>query len=127
MPASCTVSTKKTKTRTQILCQSMEKAIAEARNELAKDVAFKKELEYEPGLLREAIEKGLIGDKEEVKKLFDEQKQWKDEVKSDIKAAVMAEKQRIKQERRTKRKSGKGTQSASDKPQKRHRATGRLI
>lgn len=126
MPVSCTVSTKKTKTKTQIICESVEKVIAETRNELEKNNVFKKELGYEPDLLRVAIEKGLMGKKEEVKKLFDEQKQWKDEIKSDVKTAAMAEKQRIKQERKAKRKSGQNTTKPKT-PQKRRRSPGRFV
>lgn len=126
MPVSCTVSTKKTKTKTQIICESMEKVIDVARKEVKKHAVLKKELEYEPDLLRLAIEKGLMGGKEEVRKVLDERKLWKDEIKSDVKTAVMAEKQRIKQERKAKRKSGINVK-ISKKPQKRRRSPGRFV
>ena len=78
MPASCQISRKKTKTKVQLLCDSVDKAIDDARSEIDKFSRIKKEVGYESGLFQEAVEKNLVRD-EDLKQVMAEQKQWKDE------------------------------------------------
>ncbi len=124
MPISCEVSSKKTKSKTQIICESMSKIIDQAKKQLSVFSGIKKELGYEPGLFKEAASKGILK-KEDARAVLSEQKAWKTEIKSDIKADLMAEKHRQKALRKTKRK---GIQQLQKKaPPKRRRAPGKFI
>lgn len=125
MPISCEVSRKKNKSRTQIICESMQKVVDKARAQLTIFSDIKKEIEYEPGLFREAAEKGALN-KDDAKALLAEHKTWKNEVKEDVKANVMGEKRRQKTLRKTKRQ---GSQPATQRkaPQKRRRSPGKFI
>jgi len=125
MPVSCTVDRKKTKNKTQIICESMQNVIEQAKKQVTVFSELKKSLDYEPGLFRQAVEKGVTS-KEDVKSVLTEQKNWKIGIKADIKADIMAEKRRLKAERKAKRQSGSPV-TERRAPQKRRRKTGRLI
>ena len=126
MPISCEVSRKKTKTRTQIICESLGNVIDQARKEVDKFAELKKSLDYEPGLFRQAVEKGLAK-KEDIQTVLTEQKLWKNEVKAEVRSDVMAEKRRLKSERRSKRQNNKQPSLKRKAPQKRRRSPGKLI
>ena len=109
MPVSAEISQTKQQSKSEMLCEQMDASISRVKKDIAAFEQTKQELEYEPGLLKKAI--GMkLGSKEDTKQVMDEMKAWKDEVKSDVKAAVNQKKQELKLERKTRRKNIQGAQ-----------------
>ncbi len=104
MPVSAEVSTKKEQSRTEILCDQMDDIISNAQKQVTEFDKIKKDLEFEPGLLKKALSMKL-GSPEDLKQVTDEMKEWKTEVKSEVKSAVISKKNELKLERKARRKN----------------------
>ena len=98
MPISCTVSQEKRKSKSQLLCDAIDRAIENTQEQIVAFEKIKEEFAFEPGLLKQAVEKGLAPP-EDIKQLLTDQQEWKTEVKSDVKSAVTAEKKRMRDAR----------------------------
>ncbi len=107
MPVSAEMTREKTKSKSEILCDRMDDLIAKSKKELAVFDKIKQEMDFEPGLLKKAVEMKL-GSENDIKQVMTEMKEWKTEVKSEVKAAVMGKKQELKLERKNRRKNQKG-------------------
>ena len=103
MPVSATMSRKKTKSRSEILCDRMDEMIAKSKKELQVFSKVKEELDFEPGLLKKAVSMQL-GSEEDIQHVMDDMKQWKSEVKNEVKTSVLSKRRELKLERKTRRK-----------------------
>ncbi|GAA4648360.1 hypothetical protein GCM10023116_06270 [Kistimonas scapharcae] len=103
MPVSTTVSPKKRKSRSELLSEKLDQVVADAEEQMTRFAGIKNDLGYNPDLIKEANEKGLVSG-EDLKEAMQEMNDWKTQVKNDVKEAVMLEKRRQKAERKEQRK-----------------------
>ncbi|WP_211824393.1 hypothetical protein [Kistimonas asteriae] len=103
MPVSTTVSPKKRKSRSELLSEKLDQVVADAEEQITRFATIKNDLGYDPDLIKEANEKGLVSG-EDLKEAMQETNDWKTQLKNDIKEAVSLEKRRQKAERKEQRK-----------------------
>ena len=120
MPVSCEMSREKVKSKSELLCDQIDVIIQQAQKQITEFSKTKKELEFEPGLLKKAMSMKL-GSEEDIKQVAAEMKAWKTEVKSDVKTVVNAKKQELRLERKERRKNLKLPETAKKTTTKRTR------
>ncbi|CAM3582430.1 hypothetical protein [Parendozoicomonas haliclonae] len=104
MPVSSEISTKKDKSQSQLLCDQMDSLLAKAQSQIKEFDKINADLEVESGLLQQALSLKL-GAPEDLKQAADEMRNWKAEVKSDMKSAVTAKKNELKLARKARRQT----------------------
>ena len=104
MPVSAEMNKNKTKSKTEALCLEVDAMIAKAQKQVNAFAKVKENLEFEPGLLKKAVSMKL-GSEEDIKQVASDMKAWKTEVKSDVKADVMAKKKELRAARKERRKT----------------------
>lgn len=114
MPLSSIVSTKKHKTHSEELSDKLEKAIEESEGQTSRFSEIKTNLEYDPDLVKKANENGLVSD-EDLKEAMQDTQDWKAQIRSDVKEAVMQEKRKQKADRKAQRKALGAPEPSGDK------------
>lgn len=104
MPISTAVSTKKRKSRSELLTEKMDQVVVDAEGQMARFTAIKNEFGYDPELFDKVKEAGAASD-EDLKEATREMDEWKAQLKNDVREAVMIEKQRQKIKRKEQRKT----------------------
>ena len=120
MPVSAEMSRKKRRSKSEVVCDQLDEAIASAKAQIATFDAIKQDMGFEPGLLQKAL--GLqLGKREDLSQVVADMKEWKSDVKNEVRGAVLNKKQELKAARKAKRqnrKSAPGLQKSSGKVRK---------
>ncbi len=127
MPVSTPINTKKTKSRSEELCERMDAMIATAQAQVKIYANIREDLEVEPGLLKKALSMKL-GSEEDMKQVVAEMNSWKAEVKHDLKAALTEKKNELKLARKERRKNlQEGMPDVAKTPRRKKKSRGGFV
>ncbi|MCY4471617.1 MAG: hypothetical protein OXC07_02185 [Kistimonas sp.] len=108
MPVSSKISKKKTKSQSQMLCDSIDAVIHHSRSQRKVFKEIKDNLEFEPGLFKKALGMKLAPD-DALQQVTNDVRAWKAEVKADVKTAVLNKKNELRSKRKVRRQNAKGS------------------